>query len=81
MSELFKKVDRFVRESFNDEGTYLHSKRTVHWIKVLKPDADEALLIAGMSHDIERAFRDKGGIQDRRMKEYGFQDEELLLNH
>ena len=34
-----------------------HYERTVFWVKKLKPDADEALLIAAYSHDIERWFR------------------------
>ena len=35
----------------------LHFDRTVYWLKQLRPDADEALLIASISHDIERASR------------------------
>jgi hypothetical protein len=55
----FKKVQKFVRDSFNKAGSpsnILHHERTIYWIKRLKPEADEALLIAGLAHDIERAF-------------------------
>ena len=34
----------------------LHHERTVYWIKKLKPNASESLLIAGVLHDIERAL-------------------------
>ena len=33
-----------------------HAERTVYWIKELMPSANEALLVAGFAHDIERAF-------------------------
>ena len=54
---LYKKAEQFVIDAFgDDEKDILHGKRTVYWIKKLKPDADEALLVAGIAHDIERAF-------------------------
>jgi HD superfamily phosphohydrolase YqeK len=33
-----------------------HLIRAEYWLKKLKPDADEALVIAVITHDIERAF-------------------------
>ncbi|HZP55645.1 MAG TPA: DUF4202 family protein [Candidatus Saccharimonadales bacterium] len=56
-SDLFVKVRTFVEESFNDKPHMVHFDRTVFWLKQLSPDADEALLIAAISHDIERASR------------------------
>lgn len=57
-------VEKFVINSFSQKGKNYdlsteiqHFKRTAYWIKVLNPDADEALLIAGVAHDIDRAFR------------------------
>ena len=69
---LYEKVKKFVNES--RAGRYItHFERTVHWIKILKPDADEALLIAAYSHDIERAFRGfKGSLVE---------SEEILKKH
>lgn len=58
MAELFTKVREFVKKSFNDEAQLLHFDRTVHWVKVLNPNADEGILIAAIGHDIERAFRE-----------------------
>lgn len=56
---IFKKVEKFVTDAFSkvDKPTdVFHAQRTVYWIKELKPDADEALLVAGFAHDVERAF-------------------------
>ena len=47
-------IDAFAKAG--DEMGIKHHQRTVHWIKQLKPDADESLLIAGILHDIERAI-------------------------
>ncbi len=59
--DLYKKVEEFVTDSFTKAGRAYeikHFKRTVYWLQQLRPDADEALLIAAIAHDIERAFRD-----------------------
>lgn len=60
MQSLLEKVREFVTESFTKAGknqNIKHLERTVYWLQQLKPDADEAMLIAAISHDIERAFR------------------------
>lgn len=36
-----------------------HSKNTLKWLIKLKPDADDALKIAALGHDIERAIKDR----------------------
>jgi hypothetical protein len=59
MARLFTKVKKFVEESFRKcgfEEQIKHLERTVYWVKKLKPNADEALLIAAFAHDIETAF-------------------------
>lgn len=54
---LLNKIEVYVGEAFKSNPNEIyHHQRTAYWIKQLKPDADEALLVAGMSHDIERAF-------------------------
>jgi hypothetical protein len=75
--ELYPKVEKFVEESFSkigidDPNNLEHLKNTVILIKQLKPNADEALLIAAISHDIERAYRDKGQMEKMKhgSKEY-----------
>lgn len=57
----FDKTREFVIDSFEKarKGENIkHLERTAYWLKQLKPDADEAMLIAAVSHDIERALRD-----------------------
>jgi hypothetical protein len=57
--DLYDKTEQFVVDAFTkvEKLTDIsHGKRTVYWIKWLKSDADEALLIAGVAHDIERAI-------------------------
>jgi len=41
-------VDALEKEK--NESDIIHARRTAYWIKQLKSDADEALLIAGIAH-------------------------------
>ena len=62
MTELYKIIEKYVFYSFRKADRIheiLHLIRTLYWLGKLKPDADEALRIAAVSHDIERAFRRK----------------------
>lgn len=54
---LYEKIEGIVAERFKQAGkepVLLHSRRTVDWLLQLKPDADQALKIAALAHDIER---------------------------
>ena len=81
---IYKQVERYVIDQFtkagDDEGIE-HFLRTVHWLKELKPDADEALLIAAVAHDIERAFRNHETYDKIKNSEKGFKSEEHLTHH
>ena len=62
--QFYFKVVKFVEDSYAKGDPYFaedvsHLKDTAELVKKLKPDADEALLISAVSHDIERAFRDE----------------------
>jgi len=46
----------------------VHSENTLAWLLKLKPDADEALQIAALGHDIDRA------IEDRKVRREDFED-------
>jgi len=81
MLELYKKVEQFVVQSFEKKVDIEHSKRAVYWIKQLKPDADEALLIAGIGHDIDRAFRKPQALGMPKLQASGFTDKEFLRRH
>jgi len=81
MTSLYRKAEKFVVDSFTKSGGsegIKHFKRTVYWVKKLKPKADEALLISAIAHDIERAFRDSGY---EKIKKTGFKGEEHLNYH
>ena len=79
---MLEKVKDFVYNSFNkgaNEKKMDHFERTVFWLKKLKPNADEAMLIAAYAHDIGRAFRTTGTIETFKDKEIN--DEEELKKH
>jgi hypothetical protein len=79
---MLEKVKKFVDESFRNKGKNHqmdHFLNTIDWLLEIKPDADEAMQIAAVAHDIERAFR-KSDVNDRKM-EYGFTDSKFLEMH
>lgn len=63
MSKFYDHVEEYVLEAFAEhpihKTTAKHLVNTVDWVKTLDPHADEAMLIAALSHDLERAFADK----------------------
>lgn len=78
----FDLVKQFVDQEFTRAGRADHElphlSRTLYWVLQLKPDADEAMQIAGYAHDIERAFRDKS---DEELKHLSFKDPFFLKLH
>lgn len=81
MTELYQRVEQFVVNSFtkaDNEKGIKHFERTVYWVQQLKPEADEALLIAAIAHDIERAFRESDHGQKFQK---GFRTNEHLTRH
>lgn len=58
-SSLYEKAEQYLIEAFtkaDKPADIVHGQRTSYWIGQLQPRADEALLIAGLLHDIERAL-------------------------
>lgn len=56
---LYEQAERFLIDAFTKAGKptdVQHGQRTAYWIREFYPAADEALLVAGLLHDIERAF-------------------------
>jgi NAD(P)H-hydrate repair Nnr-like enzyme with NAD(P)H-hydrate dehydratase domain len=51
---MLEKVQAFVTLSFGEENAHL--VKTLEWVRKLDPQAGEELLIAAISHDIERAL-------------------------
>lgn len=79
---MLEKVKKFVNESFKQcvsGKSTKHFERTVYWVKQLKTDADEPILIAAYAHDIARAFRKKSPIELFKKKEIN--DKEILKKH
>ena len=80
----FNQAKEFVLSSFaavENQLVPLHLTRTVDWLLKLKPQADEALLIAGVTHDIERAFREDAVYEKMFLSENAFRDEAFLDYH
>ena len=53
-----KKILKIIENSTVPEDL-THAKNTLEWLLKLKPDADEALKIAALGHDIERAVEER----------------------
>ena len=53
-----KKIETIIEKSLVPEDP-VHSRNTLEWLLKLKPDADEALKIAALGHDIERAVEER----------------------
>ncbi len=62
-----KKIDEIIKKSPVPEDL-IHSKNTLEWLLKLKPDADDALKIAALGHDIER------GIEERKVRREDYQN-------
>ena len=65
-----KKIKGIIEKCLVTEDP-IHSKNTLEWLLKLKPNADEALKIAALGHDIERAIEE----QKVRRKDYVSYDE------
>lgn len=81
---IYKQVEQFVIDRFTEAGDIQgisHFLRTVHWLNVLQPDADEALLIAAVAHDIERAFRNHEAYDKIKNHGSGYRSHEHLTYH
>ncbi|MCA9379792.1 DUF4202 family protein [Candidatus Dojkabacteria bacterium] len=80
--EYYPQVEKYVIDTFTkngDEGGIPHLLKTVEFVKFLKPDADEALLISAIAHDIERGSNSKKPLNE--IKKTGFTGEDHLKYH
>lgn len=64
---LRKKIESIIARSGVAEDP-VHSKNTLEWLLKFEPDADEALQIAALGHDIERA------VSQRKVRREDFPD-------
>jgi len=68
IAELKKKIIEIIKKSNNPEDP-IHAKNTLEWMIKLEPQADEALKIAALGHDIERSIS-KRKIKRENYKNY-----------
>ncbi|MFA6547924.1 MAG: DUF4202 family protein [Candidatus Magasanikbacteria bacterium] len=61
--EIKKEIERLMTNSVIKTDAQ-HSQTTLKWLLKLKPDADEALQIAALGHDIERGFHGANRINE-----------------
>lgn len=66
-----KKIEMIIAGSTVPEDPN-HSKNTLLWLLRLKPDADEALKLAALGHDIDRA------LKERKVQRADFEDFDLF---
>ncbi|MBU0706068.1 HD domain-containing protein [Patescibacteria group bacterium] len=79
---MLEQVIKFVNKSFEKCATgksVAHFESTLHWIKELRPEADEPILIAAYAHDIQRAFRETN--TENTFKNIELNDPDLLKHH
>lgn len=65
---IYNEVEQFVFDSFNKVGKssqLKHFVQTAYWLKVLRPEAGEVLLVSAIAHDIERAYRQKDVLEKK----------------
>ncbi len=62
-----KRIEEIIKTSPVPEDP-IHAKNTLEWLLWLKPDAEEALQIAALGHDIERA------IEERKVRREDYKD-------
>ncbi len=72
-----QKIEEIIKKSFVPEDSF-HSKNTLKWLLKLKPDADEALKIAALGHDIERAIEERKVKREDYKSYYQFKDAHAL---
>jgi hypothetical protein len=84
MGKIYDRVEQFVIDSFNNSGDnrgVKHLQRTAYWVKQLRQDANEALLVSAVAHDIERGFRNNQNYAFIKDDPKGFKSEGHLNYH
>lgn len=78
-----KEIEKLTKNSFVKED-YAHSQSVWRWVLKLKPNADIALQIAALSHDIDRSFperrikREDFKIYDEYKKKHSLKSAEII---
>lgn len=81
VGKIYEQVEGYIVDAFKDTPReVIHLKRTAHWAQEFFPSADEALLVAAVSHDIERATREKK-VPIGELSSESFLNEKHLQHH
>jgi len=75
---MLEKVKKFIDDSFGKKKP--HFENTIYWLKKLKPDADEPMLIAAYAHDAARISFRPDSIP-RFWKKHEWNEPEYLKKH
>jgi hypothetical protein len=75
---IVKTVRNWVKNNYKTDN---HLIRAEYWLKKLKPDADEAMIIAAITHDIERAFPEGRVPPSPQIRGVKWDDKEYNLWH
>ena len=79
---LYNKAGEMIINSYGkDHHAIPHLQRTAYWLGKLKPDADEAFLIAALAHDVQRAFDAPKGEKKPPKPKGGFLDKDIMKYH
>jgi len=78
---LYNKVEKLIINAYGKNHHAIpHLQRTAYWLGKLKPDADEAFLIAALAHDVQRALDAPKGEKPPKPKG-GFLDKDIMKHH
>lgn len=84
-SPYFDTLNEFVENAYTKNGvvdsSYKHLLNTVDWVLKLSPDAGDGLILAALSHDVERAFRQGDVLNILKNSQEGFRDKNFLRLH
>lgn len=91
LEDQIREVEKEIREVLSRSPVKMdpvHSETTRKWVLKLKPDADQALQIAALAHDIERsmlnkaqvASKEKFGNYERHKKEHSERSARIISN-
>jgi hypothetical protein len=79
---LYAKAEKMLIDTYGKEHNAIpHLRRTAYWLGKLKPDADEAFLIAALTHDVQRALDAPKGGQKPPKPKGGFLDKDIMKHH
>lgn len=79
---LYNKAEKMIINLYGGNHNALpHVQRTAYWLRKLKPEADEAFLIAALAHDIQRTADAPKGDKKPSKPKGGFLNKDIMTHH